>query len=195
MHFAPDTEETLVFAVALGNTGAQASRSGTEELGDVGALMGLLDEHRYSGRRDRSEPERLEVIATRERLRGLWRLRRDAAALEVNGMLADARALPFLTRHDGYDWHLHATAPEAPLAERIRVEVALALLDVIRCDEWWRLRLCAAPDCEGLVADLSRNGSRRFCSVRCGNRVNQLAHRGRAAQNTVAPPPPPLTLP
>lgn len=186
MHFAPDTEETLEFTVALGNTDAQASRSGAEELPDPTALMQLLDRFVYSGRRDRDEPELLEVLATRARLRGLWRLDRDAAVTEVNTMLADARALPYLTRHDGFDWHLHATSPDAPLAERIRVEVALALLDVIRTDEWWRLRVCAAPDCEGLLADLSRNGSKRFCSVRCGNRVNQLAHRERTSHDAGA---------
>jgi predicted RNA-binding Zn ribbon-like protein len=44
-----------------------------------------------------------------------------------------------------------------------------------------RLRVCAAPDCTGLLVDLSRNGSKRFCSVRCGNRVNMIAFRERAA--------------
>ena len=42
-----------------------------------------------------------------------------------------------------------------------------------------RLRVCAADDCTGLVLDLSRNGSKRFCSVRCGNRVNMIAFRAR----------------
>jgi predicted RNA-binding Zn ribbon-like protein len=62
------------------------------------------------------------------------------------------------------------------------VEIALALIDVIRSGEQQRLRVCEAPDCEGLFVDFSRNGSKRFCSVRCGNRVNQLAFRARAAE-------------
>jgi predicted RNA-binding Zn ribbon-like protein len=94
-------------------------------------------------------------------------------------MLAEAKALPFLARHDGSDWHLHANSPSAPLAERIQAELALALVDVVRSDSMWRLRRCEAPDCEGLMADLSRNGSRRFCSIRCGNRMNQIAYRER----------------
>ena len=96
-------------------------------------------------------------------------------------MLADARALPYLSKHDGLDWHLHATAPDAPLAERIRVEIAMAL---DRCDPFrrqQRLRVCEADDCEGLFVDLSRNGSKRFCSVRCGNRMNMIAFRERQA--------------
>ncbi|WP_397545282.1 CGNR zinc finger domain-containing protein [Salinibacterium sp.] len=42
------------------------------------------------------------------------------------------------------------------------------------------MRVCGAPDCAGLLLDLSRNGSKQFCSVRCGNRMNQLAYRERA---------------
>ena len=102
------------------------------------------------------------------------------AVVEVNRMLRDAGALPFLMRHDHFDWHLHATEANAPLAERIRVEVSLALADVIRSGESGRMRVCGAPDCAGLLLDLSRNGSKQFCSVRCGNRMNQLAYRERA---------------
>ena len=52
-------------------------------------------------------------------------------------------------------------------------------MDVIRSNEDDRLRSCAAFDCDGLVLDLSRNGSKRFCSVRCGNRMNMVAFRAR----------------
>ena len=118
---------------------------------------------------------------TRERIRHIWTLDRDAAAAEVNVMLQAANALPHLMRHDGLDWHMHATDLGAPLAERIRVEISLALVDVIRTDEMGRLRSCAAEDCDGVLLDLSRNGSKRFCSIRCGNRVNMIAFRQRAA--------------
>jgi predicted RNA-binding Zn ribbon-like protein len=96
-------------------------------------------------------------------------------------MLADSVSSPRLVRHDALDWHLHATSDDAPLADRIRVESALALVDVIRSDEAGRLRACAADDCDGVFVDLSRNGSKRFCSVRCGNRVNMIAFRERRA--------------
>ncbi|HEV7957086.1 MAG: RNA-binding protein [Microbacteriaceae bacterium] len=180
MHFAPDTEASLHFAVALCNTVARATRSGADELATPAQLTALLDTHRYSGRFDRNERELIDVRQTRERLRHIWALGRDDAAAEVNAMLADARALPRLMRHDGFDWHLHATDSQAPLAERVRVEVSLALVDVIRTAETGRLRPCAAADCEGVLLDLSRNGSKRFCSVRCGNRMNMVAFRERA---------------
>ena len=180
MHFAPDTEYTLEFAVALGNTHPSASRTGLDEIATPDALTALLNEHTYSGRFDCNLAELHEVQQTRDHLRRIWTLPTDEAVVDVNAMLQDAGALPFLTRHDHFDWHLHATAPDAPLAERIRVEVALALVDVIRTGETRRMRVCAAEDCEGLLLDLSRNGSKRFCSVRCGNRVNQLSFRERA---------------
>jgi predicted RNA-binding Zn ribbon-like protein len=181
LHFAPDTEESLDFVVALANTDPGASRGGTDELATVEQLSALLARYPYSGRIDHDEAELREVRSTRSLLRRVWVLERDDAVEAVNRILRDGKALPYLARHDALDWHLHATAPDAPLAERIRVEAALALTDVIRMNEMGRLRVCEADDCTGLVLDLSRNGSKRFCSVRCGNRMNMIAFRGRRA--------------
>ncbi|TXN29730.1 CGNR zinc finger domain-containing protein [Lacisediminihabitans profunda] len=182
MHLAPDTEETLEFAVALANTDPAASRSGSDEIGTVGQLAGFLVDWAYSGRIDHDAAELRDVLQTRDLIRRLWDLDVDDAVHAVNGMLAEAGALPQLARHDGSPWHLHATDPNAPLAQRIRVEVALAFVDVIRSGVVDRLRRCAADDCSGVLVDLSRNGSKRFCSVRCGNRMNMIAFRERAAE-------------
>ena len=181
MHFAPDTEDTLEFLVDLINTSSPGSRSGIDELATPAQLTALLEKHGYSGRFDHDDAELTEVKATRELLARVWRLGADNAVVEVNRMLRDANALPFLIKHDRFDWHLHATAPDAPLAERMRVEVALALADVIRSQATDRLRVCEAYDCEGVLLDLSRNASKRFCSVRCGNRMNMVAFRERRA--------------
>lgn len=181
MHFAPDTAESLEFAAELANTDAGASRSGTDELATVEQLSSLIGRYTFSGRIDRDQAELDGVRVTRDLVRRIWTLERDRAVDEVNVILRDAHAIPHLERHDGYDWHLHATADDAPLGERLRVEAALALLDVIRMDEMARLRLCGADDCTGLVLDLSRNGSKRFCTVRCGNRMNMIAFRERRA--------------
>jgi predicted RNA-binding Zn ribbon-like protein len=59
------------------------------------------------------------------------------------------------------------------------VEAAMAMIDVIRTDEMSRLDVCADADCQGLVLDLSRNRSRRFCSTTCGNRAAVAAYRAR----------------
>ncbi|GAA0471411.1 hypothetical protein Ade02nite_34800 [Paractinoplanes deccanensis] len=181
MLFAPDTAEALEFVVALTDTHPGATRSGRDELSTVADLDALLTHWKYSGRIDHDEAELREVREVRDELRRVWLLDRDDMVPAVNRMLRVANALPYLTRHDGSDWHMHATDPDAPLAERMRVEAALALIDAIRMNEVGRLRACEADDCTGLVLDLSRNGSKRFCSVRCGNRMNMAAFRERKA--------------
>jgi len=174
-----------VFATELVNTHPGASRSGEDELASPALLTGFLDAVGYTGRFDRDDAELAEVLAARADIHDLWELSRDDAVPLVNARLRDASALPFLVRHDDHDWHVHAVKFSAPLAERIRVEIAMGLVDVIRSNEWDRLRSCEAPDCSGIFLDLSRNGSKRFCSVRCSNRVNMVQHRARQVADEV----------
>ena len=98
----------------------------------------------------------------------------------VNEMLAEAEAVPQLVEH-GHDlgWHIHAIDQQAPLQVRILVETAMAMVDVIRTDEMSRLSTCADDTCSGIVLDLSRNRSRRYCSTTCGNRNAVAAYRAR----------------
>jgi predicted RNA-binding Zn ribbon-like protein len=182
MIFTDDTESALGFVAALADTVPEASESGDDELTSAVQLRAILDAWGYSGRRDGDTRELEEVRAARTRLRDLWNLDRDDAVTEVNAILAEANALPRLVRHDDLDWHIHATSLESPLAERILVEAAMALVDVIRADQMDRLQTCAADDCEGLYLDVSKNASRRFCSTRCGNRIAARAHRARATE-------------
>ena len=181
MIFTHDTEAALLFVAALTDTTPEASDSGADELSTSEQLMALLEEWEYSGRRDGDSRELAEVRDARDRLRELWLLDRDEAAAAVNELLAEANALPQLVRHDRLDWHIHATELDAPLARRILVEAAMALVDAIRSDEMDRLRACDADDCESLYVDLSKNASRRFCSTRCGNRMAVRAYRARTA--------------
>ena len=97
-------------------------------------------------------------------------------------MLVENGALPQLVRHGEWSWHLHATSPDAPVAERMAVEAAMAMVDVIRAGELHRLRLCEAVDCDNVVVDLSKNRSRRYCDAGCGNRAHVAAYRARRAR-------------
>jgi len=123
--------------------------------------------------------ELASVVRTRDELRTIWSLPRDGQVDEINRWLRELNATPELVRHDRFDWHLHAASDDAPLANRMRAEGALALAEVTRRKQNDRMRVCDADDCTGLLVDLSRNGSKRFCSVRCGNRVNQQGFRER----------------
>ncbi len=176
MVFTHDTEVSLQAAVTLVNTAAPP-----DTLETVEELDELYAEFEYTGRHDGDLAELDAVRRLRPTLRRLLISDRNDAVVLVNRLLADARALPQLVRHDHWDWHLHAVEPEAPLPTRIAVETAMAMIDVIRADEMSRLGLCADADCEGVVLDLSRNRSRRFCSTTCGNRNAVAAYRARQA--------------
>jgi predicted RNA-binding Zn ribbon-like protein len=171
---AHDTEASLRSAVALVNSGEEP-----ETLRTVEDLDSWYAEHGYTGRRDGDQAEVESLRALRPVLRELLTCDRDRAATLVNAMLAEARALPQLLRHDGLDWHIHAVPADAPLARRVAVETAMAMVDLIRTDELSRLSVCADDDCNGLVLDLSRNRSRRFCSTQCANRNAVAAYRAR----------------
>jgi predicted RNA-binding Zn ribbon-like protein len=172
--FAYDTEIALQAAVILVN-----SAESPDTLETIAELDAFYDDFGYTGRRERSKAELDAVRRIRPRLRDLLTADRDDAVGMVNEMLADAKALPQLVRHDEYDWHLHAVDYTQPLVTRIVVETAMAMIDVIRADEMSRLGVCADDDCEGIVLDLSRNRSRRFCSTTCGNRNAVAAYRAR----------------
>ncbi|MDX6224798.1 MAG: hypothetical protein QOE64_1174 [Frankiales bacterium] len=175
MLFAHDTEVALQAAAALVNT----KGSETDELPDLKALDRFVKEWGWTGGRRRDRAELDQVRALRPRLRRLWEGDEDAVAEQVNQMLRKANALPQLVRHDEWDYHLHATSPQAPLADRMAVEAAMAFVDVVRQQELDRLRVCDADDCHDVLVDLSKNRSRRYCSTGCSNRVNVAAFRAR----------------
>jgi predicted RNA-binding Zn ribbon-like protein len=169
-----DTEASLRSAVALVN-----SAEPPDTLESITDLDAWYAHHGYTGRRDGGDAELADLRALRPVLRTLLTAERDDAAGQVNAILADARALPQLLRHDGLDWHIHAVPADAPLARRVAVETAMAMVDLIRADELSRVSICADAACEGLVLDLSRNRSRRFCSTQCANRNAVAAYRAR----------------
>jgi predicted RNA-binding Zn ribbon-like protein len=179
--FAHDTEVSLAMAAALVNT--VGSGDGEPDALASGAdLEAFAREWNTSGRLavDADDVERARAL--RAELRRVWEAGDpDVVAPAVNALLAEAPLTPRLVRHDGWDWHLHATGPDQPLVTRLAVEVAMALVDVVRSGETGRLRVCEADGCERVHVDLSRNRSRRYCSTTCGNRSNVAAYRARQA--------------
>jgi predicted RNA-binding Zn ribbon-like protein len=173
--FAHDTEVALRAAAALVNTEEQAG----DRLTSVEDLDRFVAKWGWTGSRRRDAGELEQVRAMRPRLRAFWELDADGVVTEVNAILRDSNAMPQLVRHDKWDYHLHATPPEASLADRIVVEAAMAFVDVVRQGELDRLRVCDADDCDDVVIDLSKNRSRRYCSATCSSRVNVAAFRAR----------------
>jgi predicted RNA-binding Zn ribbon-like protein len=176
MIFTDDTEEALRSAVWLVN-----SAEDPDTLESIDEYRAFLDEFPYSGRLDRDETELAAIRALRPRLRAMLLAPRDDMAAHVNAALAETRLTPRLVRHDAADWHLHAVADERPLDERVLIETAMALIDVIRTDKGSRISVCADDTCEALALDLSRNRSKRYCSPTCTNRNAVAAYRARQA--------------
>ena len=179
MLFAHDTEVALAAAAALVNTDGSVEFSDGEGLSDVAALDEFVAGWGWTGERRHDEAELREVRELRPRLRRIWESDQDEVVDIINGLLRDAKALPQLVKHDEWNYHLHATPRAAPLATRMAVEAAMAMVDVVRADELGRLRICASPTCLDVVVDLSKNRSKRFCEGNCGNRAAVAAYRAR----------------
>jgi predicted RNA-binding Zn ribbon-like protein len=174
MLFTDDTVEALRAAVHLVNTAEDPETLATAEDFDS-----FLAEFPYTGRIDRTAAELDDLRALRARLRAMLLAPRDGMVAGINDALRDVTFDAHIVRHDDADWHLHAVADDRPLPERVLAETAMALLDVVRSEEGSRLTVCADEDCEGVVLDLSRNRSRRYCSTTCTNRNAVAAYRAR----------------
>ncbi len=185
MLFTHDAEVALHGAVALVNTmaGSVPGDTDPDRLTTPDELDAFVVDWSWTGDRAAGTQARARELATvralRPRLRELWFIDEDGAVDAVNALLREGQALPQLVRHDTWDYHLHATPPQAPLATRMAVEAAMAMVDVIRAGELDRLRQCEAVDCDNVLVDLSKNRSRRFCESGCGNRANVAAYRAR----------------
>ena len=106
----------------------------------------------------------------------------DDAAHRVNDMLAATGAHPALERHDGEPWHVHFhSADETSRVKGWAAGCATGLAIVLGGELYDRLGVCTAPRCDRVYVDTSRNGSRRFCSTACQNRVKAAAFRERRA--------------
>ncbi|TMS55020.1 CGNR zinc finger domain-containing protein [Mycobacterium sp. DBP42] len=179
MLFTYDTELTIRAAMVLVNT----DRVEGEQLADQAALNAYLDEFGWTGRRDRDDAELEAVRDLRGRIGEIWAVAGDEEQTvhRVNALLSDTKAAPWLTRHrEMPEWHLHLASVDDPLAQRMGAEMAMAFADLIRGGELRRLKICAAPDCEAVLTDLSRNRSRIFCDTgNCGNRQHVAAYRQR----------------
>jgi len=182
--FAHDTEHGLIEVAALVNT----ARANHEGLPDLAALDGFVRTWGWTGRRDRDEAELRAVRALRPRLREIWEVDEDRVVAIVNQLLRDGNALPQLVKHDSWDYHLHATPSDAPLATRMAVDAAMAIFEVVRTKELARLRICEFPGCNDVVVDLSKNRSKRYCDGSCGNRAAVAAYRARKAGTDLAEP-------
>jgi predicted RNA-binding Zn ribbon-like protein len=179
--FTHDAEEALTWGSALVNTmpGGIPGDTSPDRLTTLDELQEFFADQPWTGRFDRDAEELAAVRALRPRLRRFWESDEREVVERVNGLLAEAGAVPQLVDHDGIGWHIHATSSDAPLAERMAVEFAIAMIDVVRAGGLDRLRICGGDDCDDVVVDLSKNRSRRYCDGGCAARAHTAAYRAR----------------
>jgi predicted RNA-binding Zn ribbon-like protein len=103
----------------------------------------------------------------------------DRAARLVNDLLTATGARPQLDRHDGEPWHLHFHGSDDSLVTGWAAGCATGLAVVIGRSLQGRLGVCSADRCDRVYVDTSRNGTRRFCSTTCQNRVKAAAFRAK----------------
>ncbi|MFP5020930.1 CGNR zinc finger domain-containing protein [Pseudonocardia phyllosphaerae] len=101
-----------------------------------------------------------------------------ARARLLNELLAAGTGPPRLTDHDGH-WHLHYRDDGLDLPGVLHALIATGTALHLTARGMDRLGRCAAPACDRVFADVSRNGRQRYCSPRCGNTDAVRRHRDR----------------
>ncbi|HEY2225405.1 CGNR zinc finger domain-containing protein [Actinomycetospora sp.] len=168
-------------AVDLANTLKPVK--GEDLLDSVSALRAFLDRHLPGD--ERAEPPTAHDLEAVRAVRATVRETLERAAEEpghaarlVNDGLRECRAAPQL-RPDGDGWRLEV-APEtggyAPTVAARALDALAAVLTELGPD---RLGVCSSPTCRSTFADLSRNGSKQYCSRGCAHRASVAAYRTR----------------
>ncbi len=105
--------------------------------------------------------------------------RTDDAAVTVNRLLRETGARPQLDRVPGEPWQVHFHGSEDTYGVGWIAGCATALALAVGSELAGRLGVCAAPHCDRVYVDASRNSVRQFCSAPCQSRVKAAAFRAR----------------
>jgi predicted RNA-binding Zn ribbon-like protein len=191
VEFDSHTSDTVEYAVALINDVTPGERHGRPFPAPVGDALVAAVRNAVPPARTPGLPTPSDAVELAEwagRLRHVVELVDtgdvDSACAELNRIMREADAVPTLARHDGEPWHLHFHSADAAWAVSWAAPMATGLAIVLGNAAVERLGLCNAPVCDRVYIDVSRNGTRRFCSTACQNRVKAAAFRARKASAT-----------
>ena len=177
MDFAHYSQEAAHFAAELINT--KGMPSGKEVLPDLQAWKEFFRPYVIQGSDDITEKDVEQIKIVRERLREVFFADEAGAIDRLNTLLRDLGSNPQIVTHDDHPWHLHYSAPDAPIAHRIASGAAMGLATLITEQGIERLGVCTAESCQDVFVDTSRNRSRRYCDSTCSTKVHVAAHRAR----------------
>ncbi|MFC9223415.1 CGNR zinc finger domain-containing protein [Streptomyces hygroscopicus] len=185
--YSPGAVQT---AVDLANTLRPVK--GEDALETVEQLRDFLDDHpaaepprsaasQGTGPWHLTRADLAEVRALRETVREvLERANADAAeaAALINDGLRRSRATPVL-RHQDDRWWTEVTSDTDRCSAHLAATTLSALASVIATLGPARLGVCAGPTCRATFVDLSRNGSKQYCTRTCAHRASVAAYRSR----------------
>ncbi|MBO0839743.1 MAG: CGNR zinc finger domain-containing protein [Sciscionella sp.] len=179
---ASDVVANAVRAINLLTPGHARGKAYSAEVTEAQAVAALATR---SSRRAKTIPHS-ELVKLRDyagKLRAIFvdveAGRIDDACRRTNALLRQTNAVPVLARHDGEPWHLHFHTVESGWARGHAASMATGVAVVLGTPMYHRLGVCTAPACDRVFVDTSRNGTRRFCSTACQNRVKAAAFRAR----------------
>lgn len=101
------------------------------------------------------------------------------AALTINALLARTGARPQLDPLSDGGWHVHFHGTDDTLVTGWVAGCVTSLALAVGSSLAGRLGVCGADRCDRVYVDTSKNGSRRFCTTSCQNRVKAAAFRAR----------------
>ena len=183
MDFNSHTDAVVQAAVGLVNLLTPGFRRGREyepPSGDTATEAVAEVLRSAGGRRAPSWEEAMSLSFVAADLRAVFAAGSvDEAAHLINEMLSRTGARPMLERHDGEPWHMHFHAADESLVNGWAAGCATGLAVVLSGELYDRLGVCTASRCDRVYVDTSRNGTRRYCSTSCQNRVKTAAFRAR----------------
>jgi hypothetical protein len=189
VNFGSHTDRVVAAAAALVNVATPGhSRSRAYAVPTGSHLAEVVGRALRAGEEDVADPDPDRLPAYVElaaAVRPVFELvqagRFDEASALVNTLLARYQPAPSLERHDGEPWHLHFHTRPTVDRSGWGGGISVALAAVLGSEHADRLGVCEAPACDRVFVDISRNGTRRYCSTACQNRVKAAHHRARHA--------------
>jgi predicted RNA-binding Zn ribbon-like protein len=171
----------LVNRLTPGQSGGAVIEVPTGEALPIATADALGDDGRRRPEVSAADAKQLAGVATRMRVvfEAAHSGDTDRAATEVNALLLDTNARPQLDRTGTPGWNLHFHGADDSLANGWAAGCAAGLAMALGSDLAGRLGVCAAPVCDRVFVDASKNSRRRFCSPQCQSRVKAAAHRAR----------------
>ncbi|KAA8879694.1 CGNR zinc finger domain-containing protein [Nocardia colli] len=183
---ACNNDSAVQTAVDLANTSrpvkGEDALETVEQLRDFAEAHSAVEPASSAGMRQRlTRADLAEVRAVRETVRAvLEQASTDpvGAAVLINDGLRNSRATPAL-RHDHDRWWTEVTSDTDRYSAHLAATTLSALASVIATLGPTRLGACAGPRCRATFVDLSRNGSKQYCTRTCAHRASVAAYRSR----------------